>query len=65
MMNEKDLDMMTIEERKVIDKLKMEMLNAVSLHDLRFYKQEIQRIKEQAKKRHGFFKTLQVAAEKL
>lgn len=50
MMNEKDLDVMTVEERKVIDKLKMEMLNAVSLHDLRFYKQEIQRIKEQAKK---------------
>lgn len=56
MMNEKDLDVMTVEERKVIDKLKMEMLNAVSLHDLRFYKQEIQRIKEQAKKGMGFLK---------
>ncbi|TYR82499.1 hypothetical protein FZC66_02600 [Priestia megaterium] len=58
-------DAMTVEEIKIIDKLKMEMLNAVSLQDLRFYKQEIQRIREQAQKREGFFQTLQVAAEKL
>ncbi len=35
------------------------MLNEVSLQDLRFYKKEIHRIKEQAVKRHGFFNKLQ------
>ncbi len=56
---------MTQEETKIIDKLKMEMLNAVSLQDLRFYKKEIHRIKEQAVKRHGFFNKLQQTAQKL
>lgn len=56
---------MTQEETKIIDKLKMEMLNAVSLQDLRFYKKEIHRIKEQAVKRQGFFNKLQQAAQKL
>lgn len=36
---------MTQEETKIIDKLKMEMLNAVSLQDLRFYKKKFTELK--------------------
>ncbi|MBM7701625.1 hypothetical protein [Metabacillus iocasae] len=56
---------MTPEEVHLIDKLKMEMLNAVSLQDLQFYKKEITRIKEQAAKRHRFLHKLTKRAEKL
>ncbi|WP_162595819.1 hypothetical protein [Bacillus sp. CGMCC 1.16541] len=58
-------EMMTQEEMRLIDKLKMEMLNAVSLQDLQFYKKEIIKIKEQAAKRHMFLNKLTTRAQQL
>lgn len=42
---------MTKEECALLDKLKMEILNAVTVTDLLFYKEEMDRIIDGAKKR--------------
>lgn len=42
---------MTKEECALLDKLKMEMLNAVTVSDLLFYKREMDRITDSANKR--------------
>lgn len=44
-------EFMTKEERALLDKLKMEILNAVSVTDLLFYKKEMDRITKGVQKR--------------
>jgi hypothetical protein len=44
-------EFMTKEEQALLDKLKLEILNAVSVADLLFYKKELNRITEDIRKR--------------
>ncbi|MEW4283975.1 hypothetical protein [Priestia koreensis] len=44
-------EILTEEEQALIKKLKMAMLDAVSTRELKFYKKEMIRIKDQAKRR--------------
>ncbi|WP_078413685.1 hypothetical protein [Priestia abyssalis] len=51
---------MTKEECALLDKLKMEILNAVTVKDLLFYKDEMDRIIDGAKKRGRLLEKISV-----
>ncbi|MDQ0244344.1 ABC-type ATPase with predicted acetyltransferase domain [Bacillus fengqiuensis] len=51
---------MTKEECALLDKLKMEILNAVTVTDLLFYKEEMDRIMDGAKKRGRLLEKISV-----
>lgn len=51
---------MTKEECALLDKLKMEILNAVTVTDLLFYKEEMDRIIDGAKKRGRLLEKISV-----
>lgn len=48
-------ELLTKEEQDIVAKLETEMLSALTLAHLNFYKNEIKMIISQAKRRHQFF----------
>lgn len=61
MMNDMN-SLLTEEEQKIITKLESEMLFALTVAHMTFYKNEIQAIISQAKRRHSFLEKLEKEA---
>ncbi|WP_243291667.1 hypothetical protein [Bacillus sp. FJAT-47783] len=54
-----DETVLTDEEKRIVSRLKDEMLQALSVQHMRFYKQEIERLIEQAERRSKRMASLQ------
>ncbi|MFY4773526.1 hypothetical protein [Metabacillus sp. RGM 3146] len=55
---QKDETLLTAEEVVIVQKLKNEMFNALTLEHMKFYKQEIDKIYAQAVRREEFMETM-------
>jgi len=53
-----DSSILTNEEKNIVKRLKYEMFQALSIEHMHFYKNEIDKIYEQAERRSIYFKTL-------
>ncbi|WP_243385397.1 hypothetical protein [Bacillus kexueae] len=51
--------LLTSEEKEIVKRLKEEMLQALSVQHMRFYKDEMNRIYAQAKRRAEFMQTVE------
>lgn len=60
-----DETVLTDDEKRIVNQLKYEMLQALSVQHMRFYKQEIERLFEQAKRRNERMATLHNRVEAL